>query len=566
MRLSKYFLKTTKNSSSEDKSVSAKLLKQWGYIRESVAGRYYFLPIWYRVQQKIMKIIKEELDNLGCQEMITPTLHPLELWQETNRTSTAWFELMKVKDRRWAEFALGGTAEEMFVDLVRQYQLSYRDLPFHLYQFSAKFRDELRARGWLLRVREFIMKDGYSFHTDEEDFKIEYEKMKQIYTKIFNRLWLEVDVVESDNWYIGWEYCHEFVVESDIGESKYFISEDWTYASHEDCALFIKENKNLEEELKELKEVDAERWPTMEDWVKFHNLPPWQQIKDVIFVDENGRYILAIIRGDLDVNEVKLSNILKINTLRRATDEEIREIIWSEPGSISPIKIKDNIKSWSKFIIIADDSLRTIKNAYGWSNKKNIDMININIDRDYQADIEGDIALAEAWFEAKNWSWKLREKKWVEVGNIFQLWYHYSKLMKWAVFIDSDNTEKPFYMWCYWIGIWRTMATIVEKYNDERGIIWPEIITPFKVHLIALNWWIEQADMLYEELLKKWVEVLYDDRDKMAWEKFADADLIWLPLRVVVSKKTLDQNSVELKKRNESENKLVTIEEFKKLF
>lgn len=218
MRFSKYFLKTNKNVSDEDKSISAKLLKQGGFIRESVAGRFYFLPIGQRVQQKIMKVIKEEMDLAGSQEMVTPILHPLELWKETNRTNTAGFELMKVKDRRGAEFALGGTAEEMFVDLVRQYKLSYRDLPFQLYQFSPKFRDELRARGGLLRVREFIMKDGYSFHRDEDDFKIEYEKMKKVYTKIFDRLGLKTSVVESDNGYIGGEYCHEFITESEIGE------------------------------------------------------------------------------------------------------------------------------------------------------------------------------------------------------------------------------------------------------------------------------------------------------------------------------------------------------------
>src|SRR3989338_1297070 len=199
MKFSKYFLKTNKNVSDEDKSISAKLLKQGGFIRESVAGRFYFLPIGQRVQQKIMGVIKEEMDFAGCQEMVTPILHPLELWEETNRTNTAGFELMKVKDRRGAEFALGGTAEEMFVDLVRQYKLSYRDLPFHIYQFSPKFRDELRARGGLLRVREFIMKDGYSFHRDEEDFKKTYEEMKKVYGRIFERMGFEIDIVESDN-------------------------------------------------------------------------------------------------------------------------------------------------------------------------------------------------------------------------------------------------------------------------------------------------------------------------------------------------------------------------------
>lgn len=396
MLQSKLFCKTIKETPKDIDIISHNLLIRGGFIKESVAGRYYFLPIGYKVQQKIIAIIREEMDNAGAQEMLTPILHPLELWKETNRTNTTGFELMKVKDRRGAEFALGGTAEEMFVDLVRKFKLSYRDLPLHLYQFSPKFRDEMRARGGLLRVREFIMKDGYSFDIDEKNFKIEYEKMKKVYTKIFNNLGLKTSIVESDNGYIGGEYCHEFIVESEVGESKYFVSENQKYAAHEDVALFKKENKNKGEEAEPLKEINAERGVTMEDGVKFHNLPLWQQIKDVLFVDEKDRFILAIIRGDFDVNEVKLKNLVKATTLRHATDEEIREKINSEPGFISPVKIKDNLNNKVNLIVVADDSLRTIANAYGGSNRKNIDLLNVNIGRDYKADIEGDIALAKA--------------------------------------------------------------------------------------------------------------------------------------------------------------------------
>jgi prolyl-tRNA synthetase len=566
MKFSKYFLKTNKNVSDEDKSVSAKLLKQGGFIRESVAGRFYFLPIGQKVQQKIMKVIKEEMDLAGSQEMVTPILHPLELWKETNRTNTAGFELMKVKDRRGAEFALGGTAEEMFVDLVRQYKLSYRDLPFQLYQFSPKFRDELRARGGLLRVREFIMKDGYSFHRDEDDFKIEYEKMKKVYTKIFDRLGLKTSIVESDNGYIGGEYCHEFITESEIGESKYFVSENGEYAAHEDVAVFEKDTKNKNDQSKPLTEVEAKRGNTMEDGVDFHKLPLWQQIKDVLFVDDKNRFVLAIIRGDLDVNETKLLHLISGVSLRHATDEEIREKVKSEPGFISPVGIKKGLDKQIELIIVADDSLRKISNAYGGNNKKNQDLLNVNIDRDYKPDIEGDIALAKAGYEAKNKMGKMVEKRGIEVGNIFQLGYHYSSKMKGAIYIDADGKEKPFYMGCYGIGIGRTMAAIVEKYNDQKGIMWPESSTPFKVHLVTLNGAEKEADNLYEEMIKKGVEVLYDDRDKTAGEKFADADLIGIPMRVVVSKKTVQQKSVELKNRGEIKTNLVTLEDFIKIF
>lgn len=561
MKFSQYFLKTNKNVSDEEKSVSARLMKQGGFIRESVAGRYYFLPIGQKVQQKIMMIIKDEMDKSGAQEIIAPILHPIELWKETNRTSTTGFELMKVKDRRGSEFALGGTAEEMFVDLVRGYQISYRDLPFQLYQFSPKFRDELRARGGLLRVREFIMKDGYSFHKDEEDFKNEYEKMKQVYTRIFERLGLKTVIVESDNGYIGGEYCHEFIVESEIGESAYFVSENGNYAAHEDVARFEKTVKNKDEELKKMQEVPADRGVTMEDGVKFHNLPLWQQIKDVVFVDDQNRFILAIIRGDLEVNEIKLKNILKVSELRSATEDEIRMQMNSEPGFISPVKIKNNLNKNVQLIIVADDSLRTISNAYGGGNCKNLDLINVNIDRDYQADIEGDIALAKSGFQALNNEGRLIEKKGIEVGNIFQLGYHYSRLMKGAGFIDVDGIEKPFYMGCYGIGVGRTMASVVEKYHDEKGIFWPQSISPFQIHLIALDGANMEADKLYSEMIAQGLEVLYDDRAKTAGEKFADADLIGLPIRIVASKKTLAGESVEIKKRNESEIKLVKLNE-----
>ncbi|MFA6993184.1 MAG: proline--tRNA ligase [Patescibacteria group bacterium] len=565
MRLSHYFLKTTKSVSEDDKSVSAKFLKQGGYIRESVAGRYYFLPIGQKVQQKIMAVIKEEMDAAGAQEMVAPILHPLELWQETNRTNTTGFELMKVKDRRGAEFALGGTAEEMFVDLVRQYKLSYRDLPFQLYQFSPKFRDELRARGGLLRVREFIMKDGYSFHSDEADFKLEYEKMKKVYARIFERLGLATVIVESDNGYIGGEYCHEFIVESEIGESKYFVTEGGNYAAHEDVAVFKKEIKNQAEKLKEPVEVDAKRGTTMEAGVEFHHLPLWQQIKDVLFVDEKSRFILAIIRGDFEVNETKLKNLIKAATLRHATDEEIREKIKSEPGFISPVKIKDGLAKKVELLIVADDSLRTIANAYGGSNRKNRDLLNGNIDRDYQPDLEGDIALAKAGDEALSGG-KLLAGKGIEVGNIFQLGYHYSNKMKGAVYIDAEGKEQPFYMGCYGIGVGRTMAAIVEKHFDDRGIIWPEAVAPFAVQLIALDGAEAEADKLYDQLIKKGVAVLYDDRDKRAGEKFADADLIGLPLRAVVSKKTVQEQSVELKSRQEAKTELVSFKDFIKRF
>lgn len=566
MRYSKLFGKTVKGTPKDMKAASHKLLYQAGFIRESTAGHYYLLPLGMRVANNVTNIIREEMNKAGGQELLSPVMHPIELWKETNRNKEAGFELTIIKDRRGTEYALGGTAEEMMVDLVRKFQLSYKDLPFNIYQFSTKFRDELRARGGLLRVREFTMKDAYSFHANEVDFKKEYQNMSDTYTRIFKRLELDTVIVESDNGYIGGEYCHEFVVESEVGESRYVTTEDGAYAAHEDVAVFFKEKKNTEDALQPMKEVDAKRGTTMEEGVKLHNMPLWQQIKDVLYVDESGRFVLAIIRGDFEVNETKLKHLTGSIGLRHAADEEIRDTIHSEPGFISPVGIKGLMKKGTELVIVADDSLRTIHNAYGGANRKYRDLLNMNIDRDYKADVEGDIAMVKEGFETKDGK-KLIEKRGIEVGNIFQLGYHYTNLMKNAVFTDKEGKEKKFYMGCYGIGIGRTMAAIVEKYRDERGIRWPKAVAPFNAHLIGIREQVsgvrDKVEKLHQQLTEQGIEVLWDDReDVMAGEKFADSDLIGIPVRLVVSEKTGEK--VEWKERNKKETELLSIEEMKK--
>src|SRR5688572_9685604 len=355
MRVSQLFGRTSKTEGSDYRSPSHRLLVQAGFIRESTAGRYYLLPLGLKVHERITEVVRKHMNAAGAQELVMPVLHPLELWKETNRTTTTGFELMKITDRRGGEFALGGTAEEMAVDLVRKFNISYKDLPFNIYQFSMKFRDEMRARGGLLRVREFVMKDAYSFGT-EEQFKEVYQKMWDAYKAIFEELGLKVDVVAADNGYIGGEYCHEFVAESEQGESRYFIDEASGYAAHEDVAVFKVDDKNLDEELRDMQEVDAERGPTMEDGVKLHNLPLWQQTKDVLYFDEaTKRYILAVIRGDFDVNETKLMQAAGAWNLRPASVEEVCEDFHSEPGFISPINIpKKGTKSGYEVVMVGD--------------------------------------------------------------------------------------------------------------------------------------------------------------------------------------------------------------------
>lgn len=550
MRYSQLFGKSNKSPVKDSKFVSHQLLVKGGFIAESSAGRYFFLPLGWRVHDKIKAVIKKHMDLAGAQEMISPTLHPLELWEETNRTNTVGFELMTVKDRRGAAFALGGTAEEMFVDVVRKFQISYKDLPFTLYQFSNKFRDEMRARGGLLRVREFIMKDAYSFDTNSKTFKQTYELYRNTYSSIFTELGLNTHIVEADNGYIGGEFCHEYQVEHTEGEGTFFVSTDSSYCAHEDVATFIKEPKNIDESLKPYEEVVAERGPTMEDGVNFHQLPPWQQLKDVMMVNEKNQLILAVIRGDLDVNEIKLAKATGSITLRSATEEEIRQI-GSEPGFISPVGLDE------KVVIVGDTSLRTFRNAYGGANKKNLDAHNINLDRDYSLDIEADIAMAKPELIAPNGSGPLQMHRGIEVGNIFQLGTHYTTKMSRANYIDQEGTEKPYYMGCYGIGLGRTLAAVVETHHDEKGIIWPESIAPFRYHLISLPGGETTSQTIYDQLRNSGQEVLWDDRSVSAGEKFADADLLGCPFRLICSAKTGEQ--VEFKKRGESETKLIAV-------
>ena len=533
-----------------------------GFIRESVAGRYYFLPLGHKVQQKIMAVVKEEMDLTGAQEMLAPILHPLELWKETSRTNTAGFELMKVKDRRGGEFALGGTAEEMFVDLVRQFKLSYKDLPFQIYQFSPKFRDEMRARGGLLRVREFIMKDAYSFHKDEEDFKVEYEKMKNVYTKIFDLLGLKTSIVESDNGYIGGEYCHEFIVEAEVGESKYFVSANGKYAAHEDVARFERYQETGNETEKPRQDISGTGIIGVTELAKFLKIPVQKTTKTIIFETEKKQIVAAAVNGIYDINETKLKHIVGCNELTLASPEIIKKLTGAEVGYAGILNLPKEV------MVVMDISLKARKNFECGANKTNFHSININFGRDLQEPKEFfDIALAKEGYESQNGNGKLSEKKGIEVGNIFQLGYHYSSKMKGAVYMDVDGKEKPFYMGCYGIGIGRTMATIVEKFNDQRGIIWPGNVAPFKAHLIRLGTDKKvktTADKIYKTLLSQDVEVLYDDReDKNPGEKFAESDLFGIPYRIVVSERTVAKNSVELKERAKKDFKIVKVSALK---
>lgn len=561
MKYSKLFGKTTHSEQKGSKMPGNQLLLRAGFIRESTAGRYYFLPLGWRVHQKIKAIIKQEMDKAGAQEMITPVLHSLDLWKETNRTNTTGFELMKVTDRRGAEFALGGTAEEMFIDLVRNFQISYKDLPFNVYQFSTKFRDELRARGGLLRVREFMMKDAYSFHKDEEDFNREYELMAKTYKSIFEKLGLKTHKVLADNGYIGGDYSHEIQVEHETGEGRFFVSQDNKYIAHEDVCEFDLEEKNPDEKIEDFETIEQPEWvQSMDDNLKHYKQPKWRYLKNVVYKTTNGDIVIATIRGDLDVNKTKLENLINaVGQLQEATDEDLISIgtkngyvhSW-EHKFIKDIKTEDESRN-RKVIFVADNSLKTVKNFIGGQKEKKTDSKNVNYGRDFTHEFEGDIAMVQDGFTKDGQ--KLIEKRGIEVGNIFQLGYHYTKLMKGAEFIDNDGKAKPYYMGCYGIGLGRTIATIAELSHDDKGLIWQNNISPFDVHLVSLEGMEKEAESLYEMLLEDDIDVLLDDRKESPGKKFADADLIGIPTRLVLSKR--NQGKIEVKKRDQDKIELI---------
>lgn len=561
MRYSQLFGKTTKTVTKDAIAVSHRFLLQGGFIRQLSAGRYTLLPLGLRVAKKIEEIIRQEIDKTGAQELIVPTLHPLELWQAANRDQKFGAAMMKVIDRNGSEFTLGATAEVVMMDLVNQFNVSYKDLPINIYQFSQKFRDEARPTGGLLRTREFVMKDGYSFDINETEHQKIYQKYWQAYQEIAKRLDLHITIVESDNGAIGGSISHEFMVETDVGEDN-IAKCSCGYAANLERAEFIKELINVSDPELPLEEVEAVRGPTMEDGVKLHGKPLNLQIKDVVYVDESNRFILALIRGDYMINETKLKNLTQSNELRHATDEEIRNLLHSEPGFISPVKLKERLAPNTDLLIVADDSLKTVKNSYGGSNRKNVDLINVNIGRDYQPDKEGDIAAAQAGFTCpKCKKWPLKIVKAIEFGNIFNIGFTYSDPLN-GNFVDQNGSLQKIYMGSYGIGIGRAMATIVETHSDKSGIIWPKSVSPYQIHLIALDLseTKDQAEKLYTDLQTAGVEVLYDDRpDASAGTKFADADLIGIPTRLLISQRSLKNGGIEIKKRSNSNSEIISL-------
>ena len=557
MLYSKLFGKTSKTVTHDAVAVSHKYLIQGGFIRPLSAGRYSFLPLGLKVTKKIEDIIRQEIEKTGAQEVIVPSLHPIELWQSANRDKKFGSSMMRVTDRNGAEFTLGATAEVVMLDLVKQFAPSYRDLPINIFQFSQKFRDEARPTGGLLRTREFVMKDGYSFHTDEDDLKKTYQLYWDAYEKIAKRLDLNVVIVESDNGAIGGSVSHEFMVETNVGEDT-IVTCSCGYSANLETATTIRSNVNPDEAIKPMETVPQPEWVmTMEDNIKHYGKTKEYYLKNVVYKDSDGKIVIAVIRGDLNVNKAKLAKIYGAKgDLEPATDEDLHKL-----GTKSGW-----VHCWGHdAVYVADLSLKTVVNFIGGQKEKDTDTVNVNYGRDFTCSLEGDIAEVRTGDPCPKCQKELHFSQAVEFGNIFNIGYTYSNPMD-GNFADKDGSLKKLYMGSYGIGIGRALATIIEIHHDDKGIIWPKEVAPYQVHLVGLDLFDEEintkAVALYQQLTDKNIEVLFDDRpDIMAGAKFADADLLGMPIRLVISKRSLAGGGVEFKLRSEKESKIIKIDE-----
>ena len=551
MRLSRLFVRTLRQAPAEAETASHQLLLRAGMIQQLAAGVYSYLPPAWRALRKIENIIREEMDAAGSQELMMPVLQPQELWQESGRWTSFGPELIKLQDRKERNFCLGPTHEEVITDLVRRRVRSYRDLPLILYQIQTKFRDEPRPRGGLVRVREFQMKDAYSFDSDDAGLDVSYKKMLVAYRNIFDRCGLPTVAVEADSGAIGGKDSHEFMVLAATGDNEVLICSGCGYTANQERA----EMKKLPlppEQAQAVHEAHTPGQKTIAGVASFLNVPTNKTLKAVLYWAD-GQVIFCVIRGDLEVNEVKLTNVLRRTwglglALHVATPEEV-QAAGLTAGYASPVGLK-GIK------VVADDSITTGTNFVVGANRPDYHLTNVNYPRDFKADLVADIALAQRGDQCARCSGVYDTMRGVEVGHVFKLGTVYSVKMQ-ANFRDKDNVQKPIIMGCYGIGLGRLLAAAVEQNHDDKGIIWPLPIAPYHIHICALDMQnadvVADADALYDELVKAGYEVLYDDRVESPGAKFADADLLGMPLRLTISPRTLAKSGVELKLRTEKE-------------
>ena len=559
MRLSKAFLKTYKESPKEAELASHQLMLRTSMIKQLTRGVYSYLPLGYRVLRKIENITREEMNRAGAQEIHMPVLQPASLWEESGRWFAYGPELMRIKDRNEREFALGPTHEEVVTDIVRNMVSSYKDLPFNLYQIQTKFRDEIRPRFGLMRGREFVMKDAYSFHINQESLDEEYQNMKSAYERIFTRCGLNFRAVEADSGSIGGDSSNEFMVLAESGEDDILYDDSSNYAANIEKAQSIIELKESDEEKLPKELVKTPHAKTIEDLANFLNIPKEKTVKAVMLkeITEDGEnFVMALIRGDLDVNSVKLKNAIGAKTELEMMTAEDCEKFGIVPGYAGSYEKKEGLK------VVIDETVKYVRNFALGANKEEHHYINVNLE-DIVYDMVSDIRNEREGDTAPDGKGTLKLAKGIEVGHIFKLGDKYSKALNAAV-LDENGKQQIMKMGCYGIGISRVMAAAIEQNNDEFGIIWPKNIAPYLVDVIIANVKDEAqsalGEKIYEELLANGIEVVLDDRNERAGFKFKDADLIGFPLKIVAGK-SATEGKVEIKDRRTGESTEVKAED-----
>lgn len=548
MRYSKLFLHTLKETPADAELISHKLMLRSGMIRKLASGLYSYLPTGLRSIQKVMAIVREEMNAINAQEVMLPMVQPAELWQESGRWELYGKELLRLRDRHDKSFCLGPTHEEVITDIVRASVKSYRELPVYLYQIHTKFRDEIRPRFGLMRSREFIMKDGYSFHVSDEDLDRTYQATYRAYHRIFERCGLDFRAVEADTGSIGGHASHEFMVMANAGEDAIACCTACSYAANVELAPCPSLHMPALTTPEPLEEVSTPGKSSVEEVAAFLNKSPTQVLKTLIYMSEKGA-VIALIRGDYSINEVKLQRHLGIDELRMATDEEVAAITGAPVGFAGPIGLRGS------YILVADHSVTTLQNFIAGANAFEKHVKGINWNRDLPLPATTDIRIITENDPCPKCGSAIEVRRGIEVGHVFKLGIKYSKAMN-ACFTDDKGMEHPMIMGCYGIGIGRTVAACIEQNHDENGIVFPTPVAPFSCLIILINprdtQMMQTAEDLYNRFLAQGLDVLLDDRDERPGVKFKDADLIGIPVRIVVGKGAKDgMVEMSLRKNNE---------------
>lgn len=547
MRQSKTLIPTLKETPADADATSHKWLLRAGYIRQNFSGVYSFLPLGKKVLDKIEAIIREEMDAIGANEMLMPALQSADLWKETERWDAMGDELIRLKDRHNRDFVLGPTHEEIATSLIRDEVKSYKQLPLTIYQIQTKYRDERRPRFGLLRGREFIMKDAYSFHATDESLDERYQQMYQAYTRIFNRLGLNFRSVIADAGAMGGKDTHEFMALAEIGEDTIAYSSESDYAANIEMAEVLDTYQFSTEEQKELAKVDTPNQKTMQEVADFleHDLD--QGMKSLLFKADDD-YVLVVTRGDHEVNEIKLKHHLQANNVELVDEEKTFELMNVRFGSLGPIDVPEEIK------VICDYAVKSMANATCGANEEGVHYINVNPTRDLDDPEYADLRFISEGDPSPDGEGVIKFAKGIEIGQVFKLGKFYAEKLS-ANYLNQQGKADTLTMGCYGIGVSRTLAAIVEQYHDDRGITWPVHLAPYQVHLLVLNNKPEQrelAEQIYQQLTGAGFDVLFDDRNERAGVKFADSDLIGIPYRITVGKKA-SEGIVEFKVRQTNE-------------